>query len=103
MRVGILEGAILEQQRLRRLNLRFRLGEILVQHDALSVNQVREILSEQGHRHWSCAKCEAVISALPSEDGTSPEGDLRCPICSGELRPAVFLEPVRSDACLQED
>ena len=46
---------------------------------------------------------KAVITALPSEDGRSPEGALRCPICSGELRPAVFLEPVRSDACLQGD
>lgn len=103
VRVGILEDAILEQQRLRRLNLRFRLGEILVRHNALSVSQVRELLSEQGHRHWSCVECDAVITALPSADGNSPEGDLCCPLCSGELRAAVFLEPVRSDACLEQD
>src|SRR5262245_11053415 len=45
-----LERAVLEQERLRRLNLHFRLGEVLVALGTLSVEDVLEILAEQKKR-----------------------------------------------------
>ena len=43
-----LEAAILEQQRLGRLKLQFRVGEILLNQRLLSIDQVRELLESQG-------------------------------------------------------
>ena len=95
--VGDLESGILEQQRLRRLNLRFRIGEILVRQGVLEADQVRAILADQGFSIWSCTECEAVVNR-PQTPGSADDGvEKSCPICSGPLRPSVFLESVRSD------
>ncbi len=95
--VDQLEDAILEQERLRRVNLRFRLGEILVRTMALTVSQVREILVEQGLSVHSCEQCEAVVSSSPGESHDGVD-DARCPFCGSALCAAVFLETVRGDA-----
>src|SRR5262245_11824943 len=50
-----LERAILEQERLRRLNLHFRLGEVLVALDVLTVEEVLEVLAEQKKRVLHCS------------------------------------------------
>lgn len=95
--VGALENGILEQQRLRRLNLRFRIGEILVRQGVLEPDQVRAILADQGFSIWSCAACQAVVNR-PQDPSLADEMlETSCPICSGALHPSVFLESVRSD------
>ncbi len=90
--VAQLEEALLEQERLRRLRLNFRIGEVLVRLQALSVDQVRSILREQGFDLSCCRECDALIEGA-SEDGKSGT----CPFCDGELRPPVFLDPVPAD------
>ena len=82
----------LEQERLRRLRLNFRIGEVLVRLKALEVDQVRSILREQGFDLSCCRECDALIEGA-SEDGKSGS----CPFCDGELRPPVFLDPVPAD------
>ena len=90
--VAQLEEALLEQERLRRLRLNFRIGEVLVRMEALNVDQAREILREQGFDLSCCRDCDALV------EGASAEGKSgRCPICDGELRPPVFLDPVPAD------
>jgi len=83
-----LEAALLEQERLRRSNLNFRLGEILVRSGALEVAQVREILREQGYETFTCRSCSLVLAGEPSG---------LCPTCDGKLEPTEFLDIVRSD------
>lgn len=87
-----LEAALLEQERLRRLRLNFRIGEVLVRLGSLQVDQVRSILKEQGFDLSCCRDCDTLI-----EGATSDVGDGTCPECGGELRPPVFLDPVPAD------
>lgn len=87
-----LEAALLEQERLRRLRLNFRIGEVLVRLGSLEVEQVRLILREQGFDLACCKDCDALV-----EGATSGDGGGTCPECGGELRPPVFLDPVPGD------
>ena len=91
--VADLEDAILEQQRLRRVNLKFRIGEIMVRRGGLTADQVREILAEQGYRTLSCGSCQSVVNISKSSDQELSA----CPLCQGELEPTIFLESVRGD------
>lgn len=93
LHVSAIETAVLEQQRLRRVNLRFRIGEILVRTGALSADQVREILAEQGVAVHNCVECHDVVNV-----DTSAPGSPRCPSCQGTLIPAQFLDVVKADA-----
>ncbi|MFQ5654053.1 MAG: hypothetical protein ACE5GW_04905, partial [Planctomycetota bacterium] len=88
-----LEEAILEQERLRRLRLRFRLGEILVRAGVLRIDQVRQILADQGLVVCTCISCQAVVNRPAGKE----EQESSCPLCGGALCPAVFLEPVQGD------
>ncbi len=83
-----LEAALLEQERLRRTNLSFRLGEILVRLGSLGVDQVRDILRQQGYEVMKCRSCDLVL-AFGAEE--------LCPTCEGALEPTEFLDIVRSD------
>ncbi|MEM7166448.1 MAG: hypothetical protein AAF581_13365 [Planctomycetota bacterium] len=87
--VSELEAGILEQQRLFRMNLRFRIGEILVRQGVLTVEQVREILTQQGKSTLRCGSCGAVVVAQ--------EGNQECSSCHGELREPGYLSVVRAD------
>ena len=55
-----LENALLEQSRLRRIGLKFRLGEILFKMDLLSRQQVESVLEQQGQRSKTCPGCQSV-------------------------------------------
>jgi hypothetical protein len=90
--VAQLEAALLEQERLRRLRLNFRIGEVLVRLGSLEVEQVRTILREQGFDLACCSDCDALVEGARQGDG----GGI-CPHCGGELRPPVFLDPVPAD------
>lgn len=84
-----LEAGILEQQRLFRMNLRFRIGEILVRQGVLTVEQVRSILNAQGKSTLRCAGCGAVVVAQRDTNV--------CPSCYDELDQPGFLSVVRAD------
>ncbi len=91
--VGDLEVAILEQELLRRFNLRFQIGEILVCMGTLSVEQVRIVLRDQGIAQRHCEECAAIVNALELD----AERQQSCPFCEGDLSEVIFLEGVRSD------
>ena len=57
-----LENALLEQSRLRRIGLKFRLGEVLFKMDLLSRQQVESVLEQQGYRPKTCPDCQSVAS-----------------------------------------
>ena len=84
-----LEAGILEQQRLFRMNLRFRIGEILVRQGVLTVEQVRHILVEQGKGTLKCSACSSIVVAHADSNV--------CPACHGELREPDYLGVVRAD------
>lgn len=90
-----LETALLEQERLRRSNLSFRIGEILVRIGALDPNQVRDVLKEQGYDVLRCQQCDLVIEVDSAETA--------CPTCGETLEAPLFLDVVRSDVTTRSD
>ena len=74
-----LERAILEQENLRRKNLQFRLGEVLVKQGAIPVSDVLEILAEQRKRVLLCAVCDDHYTIYDYR----PEDVYRCKNCGG--------------------
>lgn len=91
--VGQLEAALLEQERLRRKSLHFRIGEVLVKSKSLEIDRVRTILREQGVDGRHCDQCESVVAV---EIGTN-ERQSSCPSCGGGLQDLAFLDIVRCD------
>lgn len=85
-----LEEAILEQQRLRRLKLQFRIGEILLRLRRLTLEQVREILAEQGRAVAGCERCATFVRILAGAEDAEPT----CPICNGALVESIFLDAI---------
>lgn len=78
-----LENALLEQSRLRRIGLKFRLGEVLFKLDLLSRQQVEAVLEQQGQRFKTCSLCQAVepFSADYCSCGQILQsGPLLCPV-----------------------
>ncbi len=88
-----LEEAILEQQRLRRMKLQFRIGEILLRFRRLNLAQVREILAEQGRAVGGCERCATFVRVMAGAEDTDPT----CPICNGQLVESIFLDAVHVD------
>ncbi len=87
-----LELALLEQERLQRLRLDFRIGEVLIRAGSLDVDQVREILRLQGFDLVCCGECDRFF------DGSDQACPLTmCPDCGGELEPPSFLDSVLPD------
>jgi rRNA maturation endonuclease Nob1 len=95
---GDLERAVLEQERLRRLNLHFRLGEVLVALGILSVEDVLEILAEQKKRILLCRACDCHYSVF----GYRPEEEYRCKECGGALVEPLFLDTVAVDGVIND-
>jgi hypothetical protein len=91
IRVSDLEEALLEQERLKRRNLSFRIGEILMRSGAMKLAQIRQILREQGCENEHCTACGAIIGAL------EPAAGQACPNCGGRLELAIFLDVVKGD------
>lgn len=85
----MLESALLEQARLRRMGLRFRLGEVFVRLDHLTKRQVETLLEEQGALIKTCKSCRRVekFSAQTCE-------------CGKPLFPGPTLGPVVTDRYL---
>lgn len=87
-----LESAVREQAKLRRIGLRFRIGEVLVRQASLTSPQVHWLLDLQGQLTRFCRQCGSV----DLEPGT-------CRSCGEPLRPAPVLGPVIADGELSDD
>ena len=78
-----LEIALLEQSRLRKVGLRFRIGEVLLRLGYLRRGQVEKMLEEQGQRTKTCPNCGSVdsLSALLCSCGQELSiGPVLCPV-----------------------
>ncbi len=91
-----LEDALLEQERLQRVNLRFRLGEILVSKKLMTVQQVLEVLSEQGKRILVCPVCDCHFNVADFE----AERTYQCTKCESQLSEPNYLDTVAVDAII---
>jgi predicted Zn-ribbon and HTH transcriptional regulator len=92
-----LETAILEQERLSRLGLHFRLGEILVAKALMQVSDVLEILRRQGKRIMLCPMCDCHFNVLGFKAGRA----YRCLKCQTDLLEPKFLDTVAVDAFIE--
>jgi transcription initiation factor IIE alpha subunit len=91
-----LEEAIVEQERLAKLNLQFRLGEVLVSKRKLSVEQVLEVLNEQQKRILHCPTCDFHYGVFDFQEGRS----YRCRKCGDSLEEPLFLDPIAIDGVI---
>jgi hypothetical protein len=93
-----LEAAILEQERLRKLNLQFRLGEVLVSLGLLDDGRVLEILAEQKKRVLHCPTCDFHYNVFDYTGGET----YRCKKCGDVLREPLFLDSVAVDGVIED-
>ncbi len=91
-----LEAALLEQERLRKLNLQFRLGEVLVALGVLDVEQVLEVLAEQRKRILLCPSCDFHYNVFDHQ----PLEKYRCKKCGDFLIEPLFLDAVAVDGVI---
>jgi hypothetical protein len=92
-----LETAILEQERLARLGLQFRLGEILVAKSLMTVSAVRDTLRRQGKQILLCPVCDAHYNILGLKAGRT----YRCARCRTNLVEPKYLDTVAVDASIE--
>ena len=93
-----LEAAILEQERLRRMNLQLRLGEILVSMGLIEEPEVLEILKEQKKRILHCQTCDFHFNVYDFREGET----YRCRKCGDLLREPLFLDPIAVDGVIDD-
>lgn len=91
-----LETAILEQERLRKLNLQFRIGEILVSRGLLPADRVLEILAEQRKRVLHCTTCDFHYQVFDYKAGD----EYHCKKCGGLLSEPFFLDSAVVDGVI---
>lgn len=84
-----LEASLLEQSRLRRIGLRFRLGEVLFRLGHLTRQQVESVLEKQGQRVKTCEDC-----------GNIAQFSAHFCSCGHLLRPGPVLCPVAGESAL---
>ncbi len=93
-----LEAAVLEQQHMRRLNLRFTLAEVLVSRGDLTREDAWRIQARQGRRVLGCPVCDSHYRIVDFRDGC----EYSCPRCEHEaLVPPPFLDSMLVDAELE--
>ena len=94
--LDVLEGAVLEQQRLRGLNLHFSLVEVLVSRGDIAPQRILDILAERDWRMKLCPVCDAhyqIVNFLEDEEYV-------CPRCQSPLVGPAFLDTVMVDGVL---
>ncbi len=85
-----LEDAVLEQLRLRQLNLHFSLPEVLFSRRKLTLQQVLEVLAAQGRAMLRCSLCDVQYQVAARGEGE----EHRCPRCDAVLDPPLVLDPL---------
>lgn len=85
---------IREQARLERLNLFFRLGEVMCSKGVLSIEQVHELLASQNITILGCPGCFSKYNVLNYREGAK----LECPKCSTGLELPGIVSSIKVDA-----
>src|SRR5262249_5118569 len=93
-----LEAAMVEQDRLNKLNLQFRVGEVLVSQGSLTVEQVLDILIEQEKRILHCPTCDFHYNVFDFTKGEA----YRCRKCGDRLEEPLFLDPIAVDGVIDD-
>jgi hypothetical protein len=93
-----LETALLEQQRLARMNLHISVGEILVALKFMKVDEVLEILSVQNKRILVCPYCDSHFTVI----GYHGEKNYECRQCEQALDVPGFLETIATDGVIDD-
>lgn len=91
-----LEGALLEQEHLARLNLHFPIAEILVAKNRLSAGSVLDVLTRQGKRILLCPVCDCHYNVVEFRETK----EYRCIKCESGLEKPNYLDAVAVDAVL---
>ncbi len=94
-----LERALLEQQRLRRLNLQLCLGDIMVSLGYMTVDDVLDVLARQEARILVCPSCDSHFTV----HAFSPSAKYRCKHCESVLEIPKYLDTVATDGSLGAD
>jgi hypothetical protein len=97
--LGILENAVLEQQRLKNLNLNCSLSEVLFASGSIDSEKILSILSKQGRRVLGCPVCDCHYRVIEFEDGRQYE----CSRCQSALAQPKFLDSLMVDAVLETE
>lgn len=85
-----LESAVLEQQKLRQLNLHFGLAEVLVARKVLSARDVQRIYAILGRSMLRCCYCDLQFQVAELHEGAV----YPCPRCRATLEQPVYLDPL---------
>jgi hypothetical protein len=97
LELGELEDAVLEQKRLRQLNLHLSLCEVLVSRGKLELGRALDLLAEQGRMLLRCVACERHFAA----GGAREARNHGCRTCGGELTSPLFLDAAMTDGALE--
>ncbi len=90
---------IREQAKLERFNLFFRLGEVMVSKQALTADQVHELLQTQNITILGCPACFSKFNVLNYKDGMA----IACPKCGHpELERPVTMPALKVDGSIDE-
>lgn len=90
---GQLEAALLEQERLERLNLTLRLPEVILALGMLAEEQVLDVLRESQRSVLECPACDRYYSVGGYRSGTR----YQCRRCGGALAEPRFLDAIAVD------
>jgi hypothetical protein len=88
-----MEAAVLEHQRLRRLNIQVPIWEVLVSQGAIEAAAVFDVLTRLDRRVLICRACDAYCRVRSYRKGAR----YRCPTCETILSEAPFLDLVATD------
>jgi len=94
-----LEEAVLEQKRLRRLNMQFSLVEVLVSRQQVEVETVKRMFSILGRSMLRCLLCDVQYQIVDFDK----EDEYKCPKCGAKLEPPVVLDPLMVDGVVRAD
>ena len=87
-------ACIREQARLERFNLFFRLGEVLVSKNVLTIQQVHDLLKTQNITILGCPGCFSKFNVLNYKQGMT----IDCPKCGAGLELPDSLTSIKVDA-----
>jgi hypothetical protein len=94
-----LESAMLEQQRLRQLNLHFGIAEVLVSRRTITVADLKRLYGMLGQSMLRCCYCDLQFRIADSSDGNR----YSCPRCEATLEQPAYLDPLMAEAVLAVD
>ena len=86
--LGALESAVLEQQRLRKLNLHFSLVEVLVSRSTLSPVEAKRLLTEVDCGMLRCPVCDVQFRIVDQQS----DEEYHCIKCDAVLDPPAYLD-----------